>query len=680
MQLFFAAMALRAARWTWLTNMTTRRLLLFLALLAALQPDVYARGVTPYLPLNLDPELERAVERVLILGDKPVMTRPIPAAVVLDALPKACEVDAVLCERVRRALKPYMQDTAVEFVSVEGAITNGADTVLPNQHGATAQSPYQVAGAGYIQPSDYALVNVGGVAYQGRETATGSFLSLGFDWAQLDLGYRDHWWSPLTDSSMLISTEAPTMPSVTLSNYAPFTRWGLQYEVFAAHTSYTRNIELINGQLTQGNPKFTGIHLGMEPENSGWSLAANRVLMFGGGAAGGQSLSDIFQALFNPTKGQTTVPGSGTPVLGKQEASLTSRFIFPGKVPFSVYFEYAGNDSSGSSFSFSKTDFSAGIHFPRVGPFDLTYEFSEWQPSWYVKSATATQTGYGDGITNYLLSIGHWFGDQRVFGDAVGGQSNMLRLGWEPRFGGLLEAQLRSLTNDSFYSAIAYHHAYTGSLTYSYPWRDYVVGTEVDYGRDVYGASYTRLAGFLRYGDALQSGLDSAEEDSGASRSANAEIFVDAGVVANRVLASITSDTPRIQSGTDYGPHVALGARRAVSEHQDLGVAVEVDDIQGLSLVSARLLDYRYRFPGPLALNVFAGAARYATATPAYGFYFGVGPQWRNILPHWDLGIDYRYASKVDRVRSLPSDPQGGYRPDAYYDISMVTLYVSRKF
>ncbi len=49
-------------------------------------------------------------------------------------------------------------------------------------------------------------------------------------------------------------------------------------------------------------------------------------------------------------------------------------------------------------------------------------------------------------------------------------------------------------------------------------------------------------------------------------------------------------------------------------------------------------------------------------------------------MPHWDLGIDYRYDSKLNRLRNLPSDPQGGYRPDAYYDISMVTLYVSRKF
>jgi hypothetical protein len=660
--------------------MTTRRFLL-LALLAALQAPAYAKGVTPYLPLNLDPEVEREVERVLILGGKPVMTRPIPAAVVLDALPRACEVDAALCNRVRRYLKRYMQDTAVEFVSIEGAVTGGSsDTVLPNEHGERAQSPFEVAGAAYLQPSSYILVNLGGVAYQGRSTPTGSVLSLGWDWAQFDLGFRDHWWSPMTDSAMLISTEAPTMPSVTVSNYDPFTRLGITYEVFAARMSYSDKIELTNGELTQGYPKFAGLHLGIEPENSGWSLAANRTIIYGGGAAGGQSVWDVLRALINPTQSQTT--GTGEPI-GKQEASVTSRFIYPGPIPFSVYYEYAGNDTaSGNHLLFSKGALSAGIQFPRLGPFDLTAEYSGWQPTWYVHSATSVQTGYGDGITNYLINIGHWFGDQRMFGDAVGGQSTMLRVGWEPHFGGRLEATFRYLVNDSFYSPATppYYHEYMGSLSYAHPWKDYLVGTEIDYGRDVFGATYSRFAAFLRFGDALHSDSDSVEETGDAHRPVNAEVFVDAGVVANRVEADITSDTPRINSNTGYGAHVAVGARRSVSEHQDLGVAIEADDIQGRSLISGRIVDYRYRFNGPIALNLFGGAARYSVATPAYGFYFGTGVQWRSIVPHWDLGIDYRYATKVDRLRVDPDEPQGGYRPDAYYDISMLTLYVSRKF
>ena len=256
----------------------------------------------------------------------------------------------------------------------------------------------------------------------------------------------------------------------------------------------------------------------------------------------------------------------------------------------------------------------------------------------------------------------------------------MVRLGYEPQFGGRLEATLRALVNDPFYAAVPYKHEYMGSLMYSYPWKDDVIGAEVDYGRDVFGDHYTRVSGFFRFGDALHPGDDTSDEATGYTRPEHAEVHVDAGVVASRVIADITAITPRVETGTGYGPHLTIGARNAVTEHQDLGAALEADGAHGVSLIGARFFDYRYRFNGPLALNLFVGAARYAAATPAYGFYYGAGLQWREVLPHWDIGIDYRYASKVDRVRVLPTDPQGGYNHDAYYDVTLGTLYISRKF
>src|SRR5215471_13457885 len=112
------------------------RLSACLCLLAA--APLYARGVSPYLPLNLDHELEREVERVLILGDTPVMTRPIPAAMVLDAMPKACAVDPVLCFRVRRAIKRYMQYSSHDFASVEcSSVSGDSKLLIPNHHGQT---------------------------------------------------------------------------------------------------------------------------------------------------------------------------------------------------------------------------------------------------------------------------------------------------------------------------------------------------------------------------------------------------------------------------------------------------------------------------------------------------------------------------------------------------------------
>ena len=38
---------------------------------------------------------------------------------------------------------------------------------------------------------------------------------------------------------------------------------------------------------------------------------------------------------------------------------------------------------------------------------------------------------------------------------------------------------------------------------------------------------------------------------------------------------------------------------------------------------------------------------------------FGVGAQWRNILPGWDAGLDLRYVSNAARDRLLASDPPG---------------------
>src|SRR3984893_15738598 len=108
--------------------------LLMAIVVSALQLPAYARGVTPYLPLNLDPEIERQIERVLILADKPVLTRPIAAAAVLDALPKACEVDPVLCQQVRRYLDRYMHSSGLTHASIEGATSSNTDRVIPNRY------------------------------------------------------------------------------------------------------------------------------------------------------------------------------------------------------------------------------------------------------------------------------------------------------------------------------------------------------------------------------------------------------------------------------------------------------------------------------------------------------------------------------------------------------------------
>ncbi|HET9389243.1 MAG TPA: capsule assembly Wzi family protein [Steroidobacteraceae bacterium] len=651
--------------------------LIGLGLLAGLPTAVLGRGVSPYLPLNLEPEIESQIERVLILADEPVMTRPIAAATVLDALPKACRIDAALCQRVERYLSRYTHNWGVTEASLEGAAASGAGdrTVDPDRYGMREASHWDASAQVYVQPGDHMLLDLGAVAYEGRTSFTGSMVSLGWSGAQLDIGFRPHWFSPMSDSSMLMSTEAPTMPSVTLSNYQRLTSFGLHYELFAARMSNSDRIVFEHG-FTSGHPRLAGFHLEAEPA-SGWSIGTSRLVQYGGGALGGSSIHSLLDAFFKPSAAQTI--SANHQAFGNQEASVTSSLLFPGKVPFSVYFEYAGEDTSrGRDYLLGNSSLSAGIHFPRLWQhFDLTLEVTEWQNAWYV------HTVYLDGMTNYGLVTGNWFGDQRVFGDGVGGHSSMARLNYEPPFGGLIQLRYRTLQNQEYGIYKNYQRYQDVSLGYSRPWLGVVVGGEVDAGRDVFGQSFTRLAGYIRYdeGGALSSLREALEgSDEGGGEKAG-ELFVDVGANASRQNIDLTTAATRHNGPVDSGYHLALGARRFVSDHSDLGARLEFDNVQGHSLIGARLLDYRYRFNNPLTFNLFLGAARYDLATPAYGFYYGVGTQWRNVFPNWDLGADLRYANSVARDHLLPGDPPNvGARTDSFYNISSITLSISRHF
>lgn len=649
-------------------------------MLAAVTHAARAGGVSAYLPLNLEPEMERQIERVLILADEPILKRPFAVALVEDALPQACMIDKPLCTKVKRYLQRYSRDYALTHASATGSIAHDNDGgVVPNAHGMPVKSPWEISAQAYVQPNDYLLFTGGAVAYQGRTVPTGSVLSLGFNWAQLDIGYRDHWFSPATDSSMLMSTEAPTMPSVTLSNYEPLTRLGFQYEFFAARMSRSDHI-LYQGKESSGYPHLFGAQLSVEPF-SGWSLGVNRLLQYGGadGLPGGARflLRDFFE------------PSGLSQTQGNQQASYVSRFIFPGKTPFAVYAQYAGEDNSnGGSYLLGNAALTAGIDIPRIARhFDVTYEFSEWQNIWYVHYI------FLDGMTNDGLVLGNWGADQRNFGDGVGARSQMLRVGWEPPFGGYLEERIRTLANQSYYGgdlreyspavgAFPYHRYYDVTVRYSRPWADLTVGGEAFGGRDVDGKSFWRLSGFVRYGGDERTRDDgSLDEDSyaGGPNERRAEVFVDAGMNVNKVRTDLEPGIPITSSQWAVDPHVGLGARRAVSANNDLGVRVELDEVGGRALVGVRALDYRYRFSDDFALGLFFGAARYDLATPAYSVYFGVGGLWRDILPKWDLGLDLRLAQNVARDHMLASDPQG-VRPDSFYKIETALLYLSRRF
>jgi hypothetical protein len=652
-----------------------------------------ASGASPYLPLNLSPEIERKVERVLILAGHPVLTRPIPIARIMVALPAAQRLDPVLCRQVQRYLDRYFTSAGLSHASAQVAAANHDTMTLPNERGERVDAPWDASAEVFYRPYDHILLTAGFAGYggtKGRVTADGSMISVGDQYAQLDVGYRNHWFSPLTDSSMLISTEAPTMPSFTLSSQAPIGGLGFQYELFIARMSKTNQIVYKN-QLNSGSPNLAGAHLGIEPV-SGWALSANATWQYGGGGRP-RSLGTFIKNLFSRTNLSTT-PGAGLTDtrFANRTVSITSAYTFPTPQPFEAYVEYGARDTlHGSRLRFHNTSLSAGVHFPELFKhFDLTLEASEWQNLWY------TDYVWLEGLTENGDVIGNWGADLRNFGDAVGAQTEMAQLGWTLRSGDELNLRFRTLQNQPYSAALGfatvnYRRAGMLTLEYAQPANGYTRGLQLDLGRDVYGKNYGRLAAFLRfdggketkdnsYGDSDDNDQRDDEDD---RRYARFERFVDLGVSGGRLQLSLGGFSAAQEAAAPatrnvMSPHLGIGVRHPVTQHQDLGIRAEFDDFRA-TMLALRIIDYRYRLARHLAVGAFFGFARYSAPTPAQGYYEGAGIQWRDLFPHWDLSLEARYFDHLQRDKVLPSDPQNG-DPVEWYNLFAPTLSISRRF
>lgn len=645
-----------------------------------------ASGATPYLPLNLSPEIERQVERVLVLGGRTVMTRPVPIATVLEALPKACKRDADLCRQVRAYLDRYFGRAGVTHASAEVAAATHSTMTLPNERGERVDSPWDASAVAFYRPYDHVLLTAGAVAYggsDGRFNPDGTLLSAGDEYLQIDAGYRSQWLSPLTDSSMLISTEAPTMPSLTISNQQPIGALGLQYELFLAEMSYSDHI-LWDGVDTAGHPRMAGMHLGIEPVD-GWAISGNSVWQFGGGGRPG-SFTEFLDHLFQ----STDFSGSSSPNLdsrfSNRAVSITSAYTFPTRSPFEAYVEYAGRDTfHGEFYRFRETDLSVGLHFPEfLNRFDLTLEASEWQNAWY------TDYVWLDGMTVDGYVTGNWGADWRTFSNDVGAQSEMASLGWPLQSGDSIYLRYRTLQNQH-YEGESYYRADMLTLEYAQPRNGYTRGLQLDAGRDVTGSNYARLAAFVRFdggNPAAGSPYENSDDETTTEEDEDVphpglERFVDLGVSGGRLGLDLGGFTAAEETAPDtyrnvISPHLGVGVRRAVTENGDLGVRAEIDDFDG-AMLGLRILDYRYRLDRHLAVGGFFGFARYSGPTPAQGYYYGAGLEWRDLFPHWDLSLDARFFDHVQRNKLLPSDPQNG-DPVEWYTMQAPSLYLSRRF
>jgi hypothetical protein len=341
-----------------------------------------------------------------------------------------------------------------------------------------------------------------------------------------------------------------------------------------------------------------------------------------------------------------------------------------------VYFEYAGEvGSRAEGWRLGNVSLSAGIDLPRLWDrFDLTYEVSDWQNGWYVNGV------YPAGTSNKGHAIGHWGADDRLPRDSVGAQSHSVRIGWAPQFGGVMDLRYRTLQNED-YGGADYQREHDVSIRYSRSWNQLLYGAEVNVGRDVFGEDFRRVGAFVRFAPGQSAQFAGPIDPLPEQAARHVDVFVDAGLNVSQLEFDPSNEgrTPQTDVSST-GPHMGLGVRRSITSRSDLGVRVEVDQIDGSTLIGVRALDYRYKLSRRIAVGFFAGAARYDAATAAFGYYGGVNMQIRDVLPRLDLNLDIRGTDKIARDVLLPEDPQNNTWGDVIYQINSGNLYLSYRF
>ena len=451
-----------------------------------------AQALSPYLPLQLAPELEALVERMLVLGDEPVLTRPLRVDAVLRALERGCERDPTACRRVRSHLERHAATLALDHASAEVALSRDGSTLAANRQGAPSDSHHHLGVGAHWRPLPYVLFTGGGVAYQDVVRPDGSYLSVGLESVRLDAGYRPHWLSPMQDSAMLWSSNASAIPSLTLSNDRPLTALGLSYELFAGLMSDSDHIAW-KGGYTSGRPAIAGTHLSVRPVP--WlALGASRTIQFGGGARGGRSLLAFARAFVNPSGNDNTHDGlDSDQEFGNQLASVSARLTLPGPLPVALYGEFAGEDTSHySNWRLGNAALSLGLYLPAL-PLgsDATYEYSGWQNGWYAHHV------YGDGYVNDGAPAGHWFANLDG-GEAVGGSAHTLSINTLLGEGGLLTLRAR-LIRFASYAARATGTGWELSARCGRALGAGLAGLEVGGGRTPLGEAQATARLYLRW-------------------------------------------------------------------------------------------------------------------------------------------------------------------------------------
>ena len=391
--------------------------------------QVFASGVSPYLPLKQNPQLEQLVEKLLVVGDNAhMMSKPYKTTEVLKVLKSIEHSYPSLYQKLFNELALYKQTDAMTYAKATIAYGNESKSI-PNQRGQSVDTYLKLEAGGFANFGNHFGVSVGGIINEDNLLPTQSFVYFGNEYAQVDLGYRERWYSPFNDSAMILSTNAKTLPSIGISNVEPITDFDIRYDLFymKMKTDPAINSGKELGLKVKGKPHLAGVHLSFSPFDD-LTLSANRLLQFGGGDRS-VGISDFAEAFFLPgnndnVNGEELSEFGPNYEVGDQLASVSFDYKATWfELPFSFYGDVGFEDTLGGS---RNNSYNFGLYLPYLSEeHSLRLENSRWQTEWYWAKL------YSQGNTIDKQALGHWGGEQRYFQHYPSAESQSVNWVWQ---------------------------------------------------------------------------------------------------------------------------------------------------------------------------------------------------------------------------------------------------------
>jgi hypothetical protein len=450
-----------------------------------------ANGVSPYLPLNTDPLIELHIERLASITQMPILSKPYHIVTVVKYLEKVRTSHPTLYNRLNNYIKRFKHQSAITHFSTSISHSNKEIGSIDNQRGIAIDSSFQTSIAGFHQFNKYAIANFGGALVdKAKIIPHNTYFSFGYEYLQVDLGYREHWLSPLQESALALSTNAKPTASITMSNVKPITNWNVKYEMSFSLLDEMEGIHF-DDTTSSGQPGFLTMQLSLQPF-SWWTIGGVRTFMFAGGNRK-IDLRTIGKAIIDPISGDNCGGESSLQDCdlesGNQIASITSKFDFSiNAFPISLLLEYAGEDAKDYKYSLGNIARTYGIFLPYLTEKTSLYaEFTEFHDRWYVHHL------YDEGYRNDGTVMGHWWGNNKALSDISAGNASTIRFNWDVNNTYHIQFKLRSAFIEPS-EGFQYQRTNDLEVKLKQVYQKGFLNYSINLGKDIQNESYYKIA------------------------------------------------------------------------------------------------------------------------------------------------------------------------------------------